>query len=164
MKHRSPIGVLLLSIVTLGIYGIVWIVLTAREMRTKGAQIPNAILIIIPIINLYWLWKYCEGIEKVSDGKYSAVLMFVLFWFIGFIGIIVAQSAFNEAASGTPVAPADGSITQPLQTPAPTSDTSVAPSAAPIPADSSQVPAQPTNAPFTPAAPVDTPPSSDSSV
>jgi len=45
--------VIVLSLLTLGIYVLVWFVKTKREMNTKGAEIPTAWLIIIPIINIY---------------------------------------------------------------------------------------------------------------
>ena len=114
MQKRSPITVLLLSLVTFGIYSIIWQVQTTREMRKYGADIPNCILMIIPIANIYFLWKYCEGVEKVSSGKYTAILMFLLFWLTGIIGIFLAQTAFNEVNA----APAPGGSPMPMQAPA----------------------------------------------
>ncbi len=56
MQQRSPFLVFLLSLITFGIYGIVWYVKTKNEMNARGAQIPTAWLLIIPIVNIYWLW------------------------------------------------------------------------------------------------------------
>ena len=42
MKHRSPIAVFLLPLITFGIYSIYWKVKTKGEMNEKGAQIPTA--------------------------------------------------------------------------------------------------------------------------
>jgi hypothetical protein len=50
MKRRSVAAVLILSIVTFGIYAIVWAVKTKEEMNALGAQIPTAWLLIIPLI------------------------------------------------------------------------------------------------------------------
>ena len=105
MQHRSPIGVFLLTIVTLGIYGIVWSVKTKNELNKLGADIPTAWLIIIPLVNLYWAWKYCEGVEKVTNGKISAIIGFILFYFLGVIAMIIFQSEFNKLSA----APAGGS-------------------------------------------------------
>ena len=44
MQKRSPISVILLTIVTLGIYGIYWQVKTKGEMNALGADIPTALL------------------------------------------------------------------------------------------------------------------------
>ena len=83
MKRRNPLAVFILPFVTLGIYSIVWYVSTKEEMNTKGAQIPTAWLIIIPFVNLYWLWVYAKGVEKVTNGASSAVVDFLLRFFLG---------------------------------------------------------------------------------
>jgi len=46
MEHRSPIMVFFVSLITFGIYGLVWYVKTKNEMNAKGAQIPTAWLLI----------------------------------------------------------------------------------------------------------------------
>ena len=53
MKNRNPILVILLALITFGIYSLVWFVKTKNEMNTKGATIPTAWLIIIPLVNYY---------------------------------------------------------------------------------------------------------------
>lgn len=99
MKHRNPIVVLLLSFITFGLYAIYWFVVTARELRSKGADIPNAILIIIPIVNIYWQYKYSAGVEQVTNGRFSTLLVFLLFLLTGFGGMLVAQIGINEVAA-----------------------------------------------------------------
>jgi len=42
MQHRDPIMVFFLSLITFGIYALVWYVRTKNEMNAKGAQIPTA--------------------------------------------------------------------------------------------------------------------------
>jgi heme/copper-type cytochrome/quinol oxidase subunit 4 len=61
IKKRNILAVYLFAIITLGIYLIYWLVQTKKEMNSLGASIPTAWLLIIPIANLYWMWKYCEG-------------------------------------------------------------------------------------------------------
>ena len=78
MKDRSPIAVALLPIITFGIYMLYWEVKTKGEMNANGAEIPSAWLIIIPLVNIWWFWKYCEGVEKVTNGKMNGALAFVL--------------------------------------------------------------------------------------
>lgn len=105
MEKRSPISVALLTLVTIGIYGIVWQVKTKGEMNKLGADIPTAWLLIIPIVNIYWLWKYSEGVEKVTKGQLSAILSFVVMYLVGFVGIAIVQDSFNkigEVAAATP--------------------------------------------------------------
>jgi hypothetical protein len=104
MKNRSVASVIILTIVTLGIYGLVWDVKTKNEMNALGANIPTAWLLIIPIANIYWLWKYCEGVELVTKNKLSTIMSFVLFWLIGLVGMAIVQSEFNKVEAGDKVA------------------------------------------------------------
>ena len=98
MKHRSPIAVLLLPLITFGIYSIYWMVKTKGEMNERGAQIPTAWLIIVPIVNIWWMWKYSEGVGKVTNDKISDVLAFVLILLLGIIGNAIIQNFFNDVA------------------------------------------------------------------
>ncbi len=99
MKSRSPVTVVLLSLITCGIYAIVWYVQTKEEMNALGAGIPTAWLLIIPLVNLYWLWMYAKGVETVTKGAAGAALTFLLLAFCGIVGIPVTQSAFNKVAT-----------------------------------------------------------------
>ena len=99
MQKRNPLLVFFLSIVTLGIYALVWYVKTKREMNTKGAQIPTAWLIIIPIANLYWLWKFSEGVEMVTNKEMSAGVTFLLVFLLCVIGMAIVQSSLNKVAA-----------------------------------------------------------------
>ncbi|MDX1957539.1 MAG: DUF4234 domain-containing protein [Leptospiraceae bacterium] len=98
MEKRSPAMEFVYTIITCGIYGIFWQVRTKNEMVAKGAEIPTAWLLIVPFANLYWLWKYSEGVEKVTSGKLSAAIVLLLFFVLGPIAIPVVQSKFNEVA------------------------------------------------------------------
>ncbi len=110
MKRRDPLMVAVLSIVTFGIYALIWYVMTKNEMNRRGANIPTAWLIIIPIANIYWMWMYCVGVETVTKGVMSAPLAFLLLFFLGFIGMAIIQSSLNKvprrvkkkATEGTP--------------------------------------------------------------
>ncbi|MDI6740368.1 MAG: DUF4234 domain-containing protein [Candidatus Edwardsbacteria bacterium] len=99
MKKRNPIAVLLLPLITFGIYAIVWYVKTKTEMVAKGAVIPTAWLLIIPLVNIWWMWKYSEGVEKVTGAKLSGVLAFILLFFLGCIGAAIIQDSFNKNAA-----------------------------------------------------------------
>ena len=98
MKKRNVFGVFFLPFITFGIYALVWYVKTKGEMNSKGAQVPTAWLLIIPFVNLYWLWAYAKGVEKVTNKASSAVAIFLLCLLFGVIGMAVTQSAFNKVA------------------------------------------------------------------
>lgn len=106
MRNRNPIAVLLLPLVTFGIYALYWEVSTKNEMNKLGADIPTAWLLIVPFVNWWWLWKYSQGVEKVTAGKLNGLLTFLLFIVIGSIGAAIVQSSFNEVTG--PVAAAGG--------------------------------------------------------
>lgn len=99
MQKRNPIMVLVLFCITFGIYGIYWLVKTKGEMNEQGADIPTAWLIILPVISIYWYWKFSEGVEKVTKKELSAPISFVLAYFLGIIGIAITQNSLNKAAA-----------------------------------------------------------------
>jgi len=98
MKTRKPFAVFFLSCITLGIYAIVWYVKTKGEMNSKGADIPTAWMLIIPIANIIWLVKWVKGVAKVTNNALSAGLAFVLVFFLGSIGMAIIQAKFNAVS------------------------------------------------------------------
>ncbi len=99
MQHRDPIMVILLSIITFGIYSLFWYVTTKNEMNAKGAQIPTAWLIIIPFVNIWWYWKFCEGVELVTNKGMGVAVAFLLLWLLGAIGEAIIQNELNKVAA-----------------------------------------------------------------
>ncbi len=98
MEKRSIPMVIILTIVTFFIiYPIIWLVKTKGEMVRAGADIPTAWLLIVPIANIYWLWKWSGGVEHVTRGKQTQVLAFILYWLLGPIGMAIVQDSFNKA-------------------------------------------------------------------
>ena len=99
MQERSPLAVLLLPFVTLGIYSIYWLVTTKTEMLGKRADIPTAWLLIVPIANIWWYWKYSEGVEKVTNSQTSAGVAFLMLFLLPIVGPAILQSYFNKVAT-----------------------------------------------------------------
>ncbi len=99
MQHRSIATVVVLTLLTLGIYAIVWFVKTKNEMNNAGASIPTAWLMLVPIVNIWWMWKYGMGVDQVSQGKLSAPVSLLLLWLLGVIGIAIVQHTFNRCAA-----------------------------------------------------------------
>ena len=101
MKNRNIVALLLLTIVTFGFYYVYWAASTRGEMNRRGATIPTTWLIIIPFVNIWWLWKHSEGVEHVTNSKISAVVAFLLQFFVGVIGAMVIQNEFNKIGDDT---------------------------------------------------------------
>ncbi len=115
MRQRSIVKMILLSIITFGIYSLYWSISTKNEMNKLGANVPTAWLLIIPFVSIYWLWKYAEAVEQITGGKVSTPLAFVVEMLLNFIGDIIIQTEFNKLATapagGAPAAyggPTDG--------------------------------------------------------
>lgn len=97
MTKRSPIMVIVLTIVTFGIYGLVWTVKTKDEMVKLGADIPTAWLLIVPIASIWFFWKFAGGVEHVTQGKSSQAISFILIFLLGVIGMAIVQGSLNSA-------------------------------------------------------------------
>lgn len=95
MKKRSVAAPLLLPFVTFGIYSLVWLVKTKGEMNNAGQNVPSAWLLILPIGNIVWLWKYSVAVENFTNKGISRASTFWLQFLFGVIGYAVVQSAFN---------------------------------------------------------------------
>lgn len=98
VKHRNIFLVYLFSIITLGIYAIYWLVSTKGEINGMGAKIPTAWLLIIPIVNIYWLYKYSEAFAQTVKKDNNVALWFILFLLIGIIMPGIVQSELNKLA------------------------------------------------------------------
>jgi Domain of unknown function (DUF4234) len=141
-KIRNPLGVVGLSIITLGIYYIFWWYFINREMRDLGrsrntdlGQNPvNSVLavtlgalIIVPAI--VTLWTTSGRIERSQeavgiDRRVTGPIIFILLLLIGPVGIWYAQSELNKAWEAQRSAAAGGGLQpdsagQPAGTPPP---------------------------------------------
>lgn len=96
--HRSLLKMFGLMIITLGIYTIYWLVVTKRELNTAGAHIPTAWLFIIPLANLYFLYKFAEAFSKIILKSDSfTVVYFLLILFTLPLGELICQAHMNTA-------------------------------------------------------------------
>jgi hypothetical protein len=94
-KKRNIILVYLFIFITLGIYQIYWLVKTKGELNELGAEIPTAWLVIIPFVNIYWLYKYAVGFAKVN-GDDHALIWFIVFLFLNIAMPAIVQIELNK--------------------------------------------------------------------
>jgi len=99
MQKRSPVAVLLLPFVTFGFYSLYWLVRTKTEMNSCGAEIPTAWLLLIPFVSYWWVWKFGEGVERVTHERMSTGVAFLLLCLLGNIGAMIIQSELNKVAT-----------------------------------------------------------------
>lgn len=98
-KQRGPAAVFFLTVFTFGLYGIFWFADTKDTLEARGAEVGATWHLFIPILSLIWLWKWCQGVEKVSGGELSAGSNLVKVWLLGPIGMAMLQSSFNTMGS-----------------------------------------------------------------
>jgi hypothetical protein len=108
IKHRSPVAIILLTIITFGIYAVYWEFKTTQEINSLGASIPSAWLLFIPIVNFYFAYKYAEGFAIYAKKDNSPILWFLLHIVIAPVAMILIQIELNKYAQpgGNYVTPA----------------------------------------------------------
>ncbi|MEA1992831.1 MAG: DUF4234 domain-containing protein [Euryarchaeota archaeon] len=98
IKRRNPALVIIFSIITFGIYELYWFVKTKNEINGLGAEIPTAWLLIIPIANIYLIYKYCEGFTNYIKKGESTIVWFLLWLVISPVAMILIQLELNKLA------------------------------------------------------------------
>lgn len=96
-------AIIIFSIITFGIYSIVWTVKTKNELNSLGGQIPTAWLIIVPIANIYFWYKYAEAFSLNVKKDNNTILWFLLMLVISPVFMILVQIDLNKLA--TPATP-----------------------------------------------------------
>ena len=108
LKHRSLIGITLLTIITLGIYQIYWYFITKTEMNVingKTVKVPFFLWFFVPIINIWWYWRFAKAIEKVTKeniNRWTAFLAPVVLTFIAGITVFLVFGPNNVGGLITP--------------------------------------------------------------
>jgi hypothetical protein len=94
MTQRSPIAVLLMTVIV-PFYALYWAIKTKDELNAKfNTGIPTAWLLLVPIVSLFWMFKFAQGVQKASGVNW--ILTFLFFP----IGAFLAQGKFNELGGG----------------------------------------------------------------
>jgi len=96
-KRRSPIAVIVLSIVTLGVYGIIYHYCTFEELRNRRGQgwsggvfLIFLFLFPIPLVALPWLVPAYVGRMYAEDGQERPITGLAGFWqLLPLIGLII---------------------------------------------------------------------------
>lgn len=115
-KIRNPLGVIGLSLITFGIYGIFWYYFINREMadfgRARGttelgdspgksvlAVTLGALVIVPAILSLYNTCKRAEATARLAGdpSPMAAGLLFVLYIFISPVALYLLQDLLNKA-------------------------------------------------------------------
>lgn len=97
LTRRSIGQMILLMVVTLGIYTIYWLCVTKQELNKNRAQIPTFFLFFIPFANVYFLYKFAEAFcAIVLKDKAQVVALFVLLVCLFPVAELILQSQMNR--------------------------------------------------------------------
>lgn len=98
IKKRNPAFVIIIGILTGGIYSIYWAVKTKDEIKSLGADIPTGWLLIVPIANFYFWYKYIDGFSEFVKKDNNTLLWFLLYLVVTPVIIIIIQMELNKLA------------------------------------------------------------------
>lgn len=96
IKYRNPVAVIIFSVITFGIYALYWVVKTKKEINGLGARIPTAWLVIIPIVNIYFFYKYAEGFSLFVKKDNNPILWFLFYLVIAPVAMLFVQMELNK--------------------------------------------------------------------
>ena len=98
IEHRNIFLIYLFSFITFGIYSLYWFVSTKEDINSLGGSIPTAWLLLVPLVNFYWIYKYSEYFSVKVKKDNSPMLWFLLSLFVGIIIPAIVQSELNNLA------------------------------------------------------------------
>ena len=93
---------ILVITLTLGSIVLIWYVKTKDKLNAKGANIPTAWLVIVPFVGIYWVWKFSEGVEYITNKSMTAITAFLLLLLLGPIGAMIINGNIKKYISETP--------------------------------------------------------------
>lgn len=104
VKRREIVTAILLSIVTCGIYSIIWFVsltneinaLTGRNNDTSGGMCFLLTLVTCGIYGYYWGYKIGEKCDQLKGSDDSKILYLILMFFCPIVTYALAQDTINK--------------------------------------------------------------------
>ena len=102
LEERNVVLMYILGIFTVGIYFLYWYIKTKRDINENfGASIPTCWLLIIPIANIYWTYKFAEAYSLYVKRDDNTVLWALLFILVGIIVPALVQVELNKYVGKT---------------------------------------------------------------
>ena len=98
VKERNPIMVIILSMCTCGIYMLYWIWDTSKELIELKAELPALLHIIVPGLNLYFMYKYLEEWHRIVKYEQDFIMVLVIMFVFSPIVIYWVQTELNKLA------------------------------------------------------------------
>ena len=108
IKNRNIVTCIILSIVTVGIYGIYWFIkmtdesnaLAPNNATTSGGKAFLLTLVTCGIYGIYWAYKLGNKTGEMGAGSDQGVLFVILSIFgLSIVAMAMAQSEINKHAN-----------------------------------------------------------------
>ena len=95
--RRTVTEMIVLMVITLGIYTLYWLYITKEELNNNRAHVPTFLFFFIPLVNFYFLYKFAEAFcAIVLKDKSQSVAYFLLILFLFPVGELIMQSQINR--------------------------------------------------------------------
>lgn len=82
IQQRNIFKIIILSLLTFGIYYVYWLVQTKNELHELDDRIPTAWLLIIPIANWYFYYTYIRAYAQYIKKNQRATISYYLFFML----------------------------------------------------------------------------------
>ncbi len=103
VQNRNMGMQIVLYVITLSIYGIYWYYVTSKEMvehkGLNGSPALWTVLMFVPLLSFYSIWKHSEAVDAVTDGRLNKFLILVLWLFLSPVVWVLTQLELNKIAS-----------------------------------------------------------------
>jgi len=99
LKKRNLLTVILLFIVTFGLYYFYWIYKTKEEINRIGGKIPTLWFAILPIFNIYFAYRYAQDFVKYvrqQDDPILVILFFLVLLCFPVCALLIMQYELNN--------------------------------------------------------------------
>ncbi len=109
IKNRSIPMCVILSIVTVGIYGIYWFIVMTNESNalapknatTSGGKAFLLTIVTLGIYSIYWNYKLGAKVDEMKGTESNTAILYLIIGLVGFsiINCCLAQSEINKHAN-----------------------------------------------------------------
>ena len=109
IKNRSVPICVILTIVTVGIYGIYWFIVMTNESNalapknatTSGGKAFLLTIVTLGIYSIYWNYKLGAKVDEMKGTESNMAILYLIIGLVGFsiINCCLAQSEINKHAN-----------------------------------------------------------------
>lgn len=69
--QRSLLKTTLLTFCTFGLYDLYYLIITRKELNHAGGDVPSAWLLLVPFLNLYFVYRYAQSYAAIIKKDHS---------------------------------------------------------------------------------------------